>query len=280
MLNRKIINRIFLHRFLPYFFIVGAVSIGYLLIGNPVSVYAQPYGAAIATTHIILNGNPQPGDIVSFDKITKTFHLARIPGDKDAFGVVVKNPILLLSDNSPGFPIVTSGEVSVNVTTENGPIKAGNYISPSSVPGKGVRATVSDPYIIGTAISSFPGISSSTQTQANTKKIYKGSIQMLFYRRVNPLVAVVQQTPQSVEIGKNIIFHIVKYILASLVAVGTVYVAFRASGSSMRSGIISIGRNPLAKSSIHSMLILNTIMIILISAVGLVAALALVFLPV
>ncbi|HEC93947.1 MAG TPA: hypothetical protein ENI56_01065 [Candidatus Kaiserbacteria bacterium] len=272
-------KNVLFYRQLPYFFfIIVTIIAGLLWMGNPMSAHAQSYGAAIATMHIILNGNPQPGDIVSFDKNTKTFHLAHIPGDKNAFGVVVKNPVLLLSDNGPGFPIITSGEVMVNVTTKNGPIKAGDYISPSSVPGKGVKATISDPYIIGTAISSFPNASSTVLLQTN--KIYKGFVQMLFYRRINPLVAVVQQTPQSVEIGKNIIFHIVKYILAALVAVGTVYVAFKASGSSMRSGIISIGRNPLAKSSIHSMLVLNTIMIILISAVGLTAALALVFLPV
>ena len=277
-LNHSMRNILSAKKLSCFFYIIIAVIIDLLWMDNPMSAHAQPYGATIATTHIILNGNPQPGDIVSFDKNTKTFHLAHIPGDKDAFGVIVKNPVLLLSDNGPGFPIITSGEVLVNVTTKNGPIKAGNYISPSSIPGKGVKATVSDPYIVGTAISSFPAVSSSTSLQTN--KIYRGSIQMLFYHRINPLVAVVQQTPQSVKIGKNIIFHIVKYILAALVAIGTIYVAFRASGSSMKSGIISIGRNPLAKSSIHSMLILNTIMIIIISIIGLVAALALVFLPV
>ncbi len=261
-----------------YFFTIAIIIVSILLFGKITFVHAQPYGSAIATVHIILGGNTQPGDIVSFDKNTRTFHLAHIPGDKDAFGVVVKNPILLLSDGNSGVPVVTSGEVSVNVTTQNGPIKVGDYISPSSVPGKGVKANRLDPYIVGTAITPFSGVSSSTQSSA--KKIHQGSVQMLFYHRINPLVAVVQQTPQSVAIGKNIIFHIVKYILAALVATGTVYVAFRASGSSMRSGIISIGRNPLAKSSIHSMLVLNTIMIILISAVGLTAALALVFLPV
>lgn len=257
---------------------IVVVATGFLLMSNPVSVHAQPYGTAIATKHTILNGDPKSGDIVSFDKRTKIFYLARIPGDKNVFGVVVKNPVLLLSDNSSGSPIITSGEVSVNVTTKNGPIKVGDYISASSVPGKGARATISDLEIIGTAISSFPDTSLDVPLQTN--KIYKGTVQVLFYRRTNPLIATVQQTPQSVEIGKNIIFHIVKYILATLVAVGTVAIAFKASGSSMRSGIISIGRNPLAKSSIHSMIILNTIIIILISAVGMAVALALVFLPV
>lgn len=261
-----------------YFFITIASIVAILLIGNPISTHAQSYGSSIATTHIILGGNTQAGDIVSFDKNTRTFHLTRIPGDKDAFGIVVNSPILFLSNGGSGVPIVTSGEVPVNVTTQNGPIKVGDYIAPSSIPGKGVKANSSDPYIIGTAMSSFPSVSSSSPSSA--KKIYNGSIQMLFQHRINPILSLSKQTPKSVAIGKDIIFHIVKYILAALIAIGTIYVAFKASGSSIKSGIISIGRNPLAKSSIRSLLVLDTIMVILISVVGLTAALALVFLPI
>ncbi len=259
-----------------WLFFITTIPISFLLISNPASVHAQSYGGAIATTHIILGGNSQPGDIVSFNKKTRTFYLSHIPSDKDAFGVVVKNPVLLLSEGGSGVPVITSGEVLVNVTTQNGQIKAGDYISSSSIAGKGAKATNFDQYIIGTAISSFPKTSSSTQLQ--TKQIYSGSIQMLFHYRTNPLY--LGQTSQNINVGKGIIFHIVKYILAALVAIGTIYIAFRVSGSSMRAGIISIGRNPLAKSSIDSILILNIIMIILISAIGFVAALALVFLPV
>jgi len=71
-----------------------------------------------------------------------------------------------------------------------------------------------------------------------------------------------------------------KYILATLVAIGTVYIAFKVSNSSIKEGLISIGRNPLAKTSINSMLAINVIMIILISAVGLTVAIALVLLPI
>ncbi len=261
-----------------YIYGMAIIFLGILLVGNPVTTYAQSYGSSIATTHIILGGNTQAGDIVSFDKDTRTFHLTRIPGDKNAFGIVVKSPILFLSNGSSGVPIVTSGEVTVNVTTQNGSIKVGDYIAPSSISGKGVVADSSDQYIIGTAMSSFSGISSSSSS--STKKIYQGSVQILFRHRINPLLSMAQQIPQSVAIGKDIIFHIVKYILAALVAIGTVYVAFRASGSGIKSGIISIGRNPLAKSSIRSLLVLDTVMIILISVVGLTAAVALVFLPV
>ncbi len=255
-----------------------AVSIFLLII--PTNTHAQEgMGGGIATMYMVIGSTtPQTGDIVSFDRHSQTFHLSHIPGDKDAFGVVAKNPILLLSSVSNGTPIVTSGEMSVNVTTKNGPIYVGDNIAPSSITGKGAKAIDSDPYIIGTALSSFSGTASGTASRA--EGVQNGSVKMLFLHKVNPLASVSQNIPQSVKIGKNIIFHIIKYILATLVAIGTVYAAFKVSNSSMKAGLISIGRNPLAKTPIHSMLVVNAIMVILISVVGLVAALALVFLPV
>lgn len=258
-------------------FVTTTFIVSIFLVSIPTNTSAQSnanVSSGIAMLHIIIGDTTQSGDIISFDRRSQTFHLTHIPGDKDAFGVVIKDPVLLLSNGRPGTPIITNGEVSVNVTTKNGPISIGDYISPSSIAGKGARAVDSDPYIIGTALSSFSGNASSTNGVRN------GSIRMLFLHRINPLASAGQNIPQSVEIGKNIIFHVIKYILATLVAIGTVYVAFKVSASSMKTGIISIGRNPLAKTSINSMLAINAIMVILISSVGLIAALALVFLPV
>ncbi len=268
----------FRHSFLTL--LVTTVVVCIFLVSGSTNVLAQSssLNSGIATMHVIIGSSPKSGDIVSFDRRSQTFHLARIPGDKDAFGIVIKDPVLLLSSGNTGTPIITNGEVSVNVTTKNGPISIGDYISTSSITGKGAKAVNSDPYIIGTAISSFSG--SASGTVSNTNEIYTGTVQMLFLHRVNPLASVDQKIPRSVEIGKNIIFHIMKYVLATLVAIGTVYIAFKVSNSSMRAGLISIGRNPLAKTSINSMLAINAIMIILISAVGLTASLALVFLPI
>ncbi len=268
----------FRHSFLTLLVTTAVVCI--FLVSGSTNVLAQSssLNSGIATIHIIVGGSSSSGDIVSFDRRSQTFHLTRIPGDKDAFGIVIKDPVLLLSNGNAGTPIITNGEVSVNVTTKNGPIRIGDYISPSSIAGKGARAVNSDPYIIGTALSSFSGSASSTAS--STDKIRSGSIQMFFLHRINPLASVDQKIPRSVEIGKNIIFHIMKYILATLVAIGTVYIAFKVSNSSIKEGLISIGRNPLAKTSINSMLAINVIMIILISAVGLTVAIALVLLPI
>ncbi len=260
------------------FFSFVTLMMGLIWIINPVSVHAQLYkSATVATTHVVSNGKPQPGDIISYNKNTHIFSLTHIPYDRNVFGIVVKNPILLISDNSNGVPITTSGEVLVNVTTKNGPINIGDYITSSSIIGKGQRAGSTTPYVIGIALTAFPKVSSSTPL--HTKKIYEGTIRLFFNSEANPLMIGTIGT-QQMAVGKSIIFHIIKYVLAAIVAIGTIYVAFRTSGLDMRSSIISIGRNPMAKSSIRSMLILDTVIIILVSLVGLAIALALVFIPV
>ena len=259
----------------------------------PSAARAQFYGNAIATTQHISGGTPQSGDVVSFNPQTNIFYLTRIVADKNIVGVVASNPILLLSGTGGGTPVVTSGQTVVNVSTANGPISMGDYLTSSIFVGVAEKASSTAQYIIGTALSTFPS-STTTRTATThtaTSSFTTGQVQVLLSIGPNPtLVAgitnknsdqmVNTNTKEATAAGAAIIFRIVKYILAALITAGTIYVAFRTSKSAMNSSIISIGRNPLAKQSIRSILFADTAIIVLISVVGLAMALALVLMPV
>ena len=71
--------------------------------------------------------------------------------------------------------------------------------------------------------------------------------------------------------------NVLKYLLATLVVVGSIYVAFRNFGSNLRDSIVSVGRNPLAKPAIQSMVVINTILVVVVTAVGLFIGLMVLF---
>ncbi len=252
----------------------------------PHIAHAQRYGNAIATTQHISGGTPRAGDVVSFDPHAGTFYLTYTVSDTNIAGIVAQNPILLLSDKNGGTPVVTSGQTTVNVTTKNGPISVGDFLTSSAIRGVAERAGNTASYIIGTALSAFPPVASTTVSSSVT-----GQVQVLLSIGSNPALSA-GNNPSSVSptspaasaaataAGAAIIFRMVKYLLAALVTAGTIYVAFRTSHAAMNSSIISIGRNPLAKRSIRSMLFADTAIIVLISVVGLAMALALVLVPV
>lgn len=264
------------------------LSAGLFALGIPSAVYAQFGDATIAKTYFISGDTVESGDLISFDRTTQTFHLTQEVDDKNLFGVAVTDPTIVLRTNASNVPLVSSGEVYVQVTTANGPIRAGDYIISSSIPGKGQKADSSVSFIVGTALESFPALSASTSTIASTSTVDGSVIRVLL--AIGPKSGQVEGTAGTGDATGNPTENllgtlgvstplavVLKYALAALVVIGSIYVAFRNFGSNMKDSIISVGRNPLAKSSIQSMVVLNTVLIVLVSVVGLFIGLLILF---
>jgi hypothetical protein len=62
---------------------------------------------------------------------------------------------------------------------------------------------------------------------------------------------------------------LIKYLLGAFIALLAILVALRYFGSFFKESIVAVGRNPLAHSQVRSILIWNTMMIILIGGAGL-----------
>ena len=77
----------------------------------------------------------------------------------------------------------------------------------------------------------------------------------------------------------SVVQQMVRYLLATLIAVGSIYAAFRNFGSNITSSIVSVGRNPLAKTSIQFMVLLNAALIVLVSVAGIALSLVVLFIP-
>jgi hypothetical protein len=234
----------------------------------------------IAKTYAI-QGEHASGDLVSFDRSTQAFTLARVVGDPNLFGVVVVDPLVVLRTTASGTPVMNTGEARVNVTTINGGIAAGDYVTSSTVPGKGEKSTRSGDTVIGVALEPFPSLNSGVSVREDGP-VYSGAINVLL--SIGPRPSNTGGTlgapgiPGRSVTGLNTpVANILKYLLATLVVVGSIYVAFRNFGSNLRDSIISVGRNPLAKPAIQSMVVINTALVIVVTAVGLFIGLMILF---
>jgi hypothetical protein len=263
-----------------------AVVAGVVVSMLPMVASAQFSNNAIARTYVISGDTATAGDVVSFDRVTQALRLTRELNDNDLFGVVVNDPIILLRTMVGGVPVVTTGEAYVNVTSISGPIQAGEYVTSSMVSGKAQRATSTTTFILGTALESFPSVAS-TSAVTSTSTVYTGSIKVLLAigpHTVPPTPSVsggggttiVEEGTVSVSTP---ISRLIKYLLASVIVFGTIYLAFKNFTANLKDSVVSIGRNPLAKASIQSITILNTTLIVIVSAVGLFIGLMILFLP-
>ena len=137
---------------------------GNVYVNGTLSVKSGCNGCADLAESISKSENVGAGDIVAVDARMKLIRATK--NNNTVVGVVSTRPSLNLNDNVEldGAPLALSGIVPVNVTNENGAIRAGDFIAASSVPGYGMKATAAGT-VVGKALEDL--------------KIARGQVKML-----------------------------------------------------------------------------------------------------
>ncbi len=169
-------------------------------------------------------------------------------------------PVTLSSDVAKVF-VATTGHFDVFVSTQNGPIKPGDYITVSGLDGVGMKSGTKEPVIVGHALASFDGKAGAISTTSVkdsagvAHQVSLGRIQVDVGVARNPnfkspasnIPEFLQKAATAIA-GKpvpavRIYLGITIFLVSTIVATSLLY-------GGVRSGIISIGRNPLSKKSI------------------------------
>jgi hypothetical protein len=237
--------------------LVGGVVTTLILLGlTPASASSANISHSYSSSYSIQNGS-----LVSLDP-TKSNYV--VPANSDngtqLFGVAVaSNDSLLAIDPGTGqVQVATSGTVNAMVSTLNGDIRVGDQISVSPFNGIGMRAGLGS-HVIGLAQTAFNrNTSGSVNQQVTDKSGNVSHITVGFIRlgiaigtastqgsndQLNGLQKLAQAlTGHSVSTARMIISLVIA-LVSFLCLVTLVY-------ASIYGGIISIGRNPLAKYAI------------------------------
>jgi len=178
--------------------------------------------------------------------------------------------------------VATSGTYSVLVSTQDGAIKSGDYITMSAIDGVGMKASTDHKTVFGRAGGSFDGKSNSVgnmtlkDSSGGTETVAIGLIPVAINIQRNPndkstkanLPEALQRLGQA--IAEKPISPVRIYIsmfvtgLSIVVALTTLY-------AGVKNAIIAIGRNPLSKKSIFRGLIEVILTGFLILIIGLFA---------
>ncbi|MCL4367550.1 hypothetical protein M1563_05290 [Patescibacteria group bacterium] len=253
----------------------------------PISVIAQSSSIEVTSVFDLADKEAQNGDIISnIEGVGLTRTTAAY--DQRLFGIVQNDPVIVYRrlDNS-GTPIARSGVAEVNVTTFNGDIQSGDYITSSEIPGKGQKADASG-YVIGVALESFTsqdGQEYDYQPISNPSKIQKlktGQIQVALKieyaeitrtRFLSGLLNIINTALFKNLEDPNKFVQLFKYTSAGLVILVSFIIGFLSFSRSIPKSIEAIGRNPLAQRAIHFSIILNIVLTIITALLGIGAAL-------
>ena len=117
-------------------------------------------GADLAEVYYTSDTTASEGDIVSLAGNGVSQVQKSVKGyDSKALGIISTKPGLVMgAADGTGKPVIVglSGRVPVKVSTKNGDIQPGDYITTSDIPGVGMRATRAG-HVIGKALTGFAG---------------------------------------------------------------------------------------------------------------------------
>jgi len=198
------------------------------------------------------------GDIVSFKN--KEIFRSNNPYDENIIGIIGENPILVFGkETERSVPVVSYGKTLVRVTNQNGEIKKGDFITSSSKPGVGQKATESG-FVVGRALADF-------NEEEGLIPVFV-SIQYLNLSSKRPTFGgIIQEILSALKVPENVP-EVLRYTFAIFLAGMSFLFGFLFFLRTLREGIVGISRNPLAKRSIQTAMILNLIGIFVLTLAG------------
>ncbi|MBW4061711.1 hypothetical protein HJC99_04040 [Candidatus Saccharibacteria bacterium] len=246
---------------------MGALALALVLPGVAMASLSQGYNSA---------GAIATGSLVALDQKAGTVVAADTTTADQLFGVAVAPGSVSLSLGNTGnqVQVVTTGSANVLVSTEGGKIAVGDVITVSSISGVGQKSPSGKHRIIGTAQADFDGTGADS-TKA-TIKDSSGASKEVSIGQIPVVIAVADYTTnaggQDYQLpswlqnfsnqvaGKTV--APIRIVVAGLILLVTLVSVTVLLYAAVRNSIISIGRNPLSRSSVlRGLLVVITIVL-------------------
>lgn len=237
---------------------------GLLLLLLSASAPAAAQGAAIAQGYQTVSSGVGFGTIVSLASSgASRVEPANLGNATSLVGVAANEPVLQLSDGSKSnVQVVVSGSADVLVSDANGAVRAGDKIAVSPLAGVGMKATSSGE-VVGTAQQALSSVKTVTE-QAQGKDgqritVHVGkvpvSVNVVYYSAVSSGGSVAAYVPPFLQSLANSLAGKAVSPLRVIIGAVALLLGFFAVSIMLyvgvRSGVISLGRNPLAADALR-----------------------------
>lgn len=245
----------------------------------PVCVAQQQTSSGIANNVMVTGTNIQDGMIISTS--SKGFVPSKTSYDSLMYGVVDLSPTAEFQNSQIAnpTPVVSTGEVNILVSTVNGDIIPGSYLTSSAISGVGQKATQNG-YIIGFSKDTFNCQSNGAKRiQYEGRSICQGSINVNL--QIGPVLpfGLTNARENILDILKNAgsspalaPLASLRYLIAAIVTLLSFVLGFVYFGRVAKTGVEAIGRNPLAGKLIQFGIVINLLLTLGIMGVGIALA--------
>jgi len=240
-----------------------AVAMTVLVLG--VSSLRVEGASSIAQAFATDDPNIVSGALVSLkSEAANTIELSTIENVDRMLGVAGENALIELSNDDGTVQVITTGEAYALVSDINGNVEVGDKITVSPIAGVGMKA-LTNTLVIGTAQASLSSVETETRTirdkEGNERTVRIGAILVqvdrVFYSV--PQGGPSSFVPQALQDFANSIagrsVSPIRVMIAGFLILFMFITVAILLYSSVRSSIISIGRNPLSERAVHKSLV-------------------------
>lgn len=229
---------------------------------KPNDVLAQTTSLSVGVSYELQGDTITDGDVIC--AYPEGYTPCNAGYDPKMYGLVSATPAVSLENTTltNARSVITTGKAVVKVNSQNGSIKAGDFVTSSPTVGVAMKADKSG-YVLGTALEDYSsdnpedsgdivvsiGIRPAVLTPgaaANLLELIKQGIDAAFYSPISAL----------------------RYILAAFVVSAAFILGFIYFGRVARAGVESLGRNPLASRTIQFGILINAFLMFVIVGVG------------
>lgn len=243
-----------------------SITLILILLSSVQRVNAQDVSSGIATYVVISDKDVKDGDIISSAK--EGYIRSNASYDPEMYGVITSNPAISLetSDIEGSEAVISSGKAYVNVSTQNGNIKEGDFVTSSEIPGVGQKADKGG-FILGSALEGY---------SSNNPKTVGKILVSLNIRSSSVNTNLSNNLFSALKLGVSAPFLTpltsLRYLLAGVIAAASFFLGFTFFGRVAKSGVEALGRNPLAGKLIQVNVVFNLILTVVIMLGGLTIA--------
>jgi hypothetical protein len=253
-----------------------------VLRASPVSAQLE-----IADSYDLTDQEAVGGDILSLT--TEGLKRSNSDYDNKIFGAINSDPLAAYKRvDGTGTLVSRSGVVTVNVTTANGAIKTGDFITSSTIAGKGQKALASG-YVIGVAMKDFnegegSQIDFAQFENTEPRKISSGQIPVAIRieyaeistsRNANALLSRLNAALFSNVQDPEKFVNVIRYVASGIVIIFSILIGLFILARVIPKGVEGIGRNPMARRSILLYTAFNIVLVVIIIMLGIGASLLL-----
>jgi hypothetical protein len=211
------------------------------------------------------------GSVVTVDSVEEQYSISARAHHDSVYGVTAAQPALVFQTGEQEVPVVTDGITYVQVSSQGGQISRGDFLVTAELAGVARKAADDESYVFAIALEDYQS------DVADQIGFIQADVSV--QRAVVALEARRQAQMSTTDTAPDPI-SIVRAVLAVVLLVGGLFFVLYSFRSNIKAGVVSVGRNPRARSSIVALTIGNLTFALVLFAVVVFIAVAILILPV